>query len=108
MRVSVILEASRRKQAVCVRAGRGVVGLWVVRKVETHAGFGVRDLVAVSWADIWAARFDISLEFQHEVQPSLLNEVARATVAVWIIGNSVRPPDPDYSINSADPCSYDS
>ena len=62
VRVSVISEASRRKQAVCVRAGRGVVGLWVVRKVEIHVGFGVRDLVAESWADIWAARFDISLE----------------------------------------------
>lgn len=44
----VMSEASRRKQAVCVRAGRGVVGLWVVRKVESHMAFGVRDLVAVS------------------------------------------------------------
>lgn len=82
LRVSVISEASKRKQAVCVRAGRGVVGLWVVKKAEIHAGFGVRDLVAVSWADIWAARFDILLEFQLEVQSSLLNTVARATIAV--------------------------
>ena len=67
LRVSVISEASRRKQAVCVRAGSGVVGLCVVRKVEIHEGFGVRDLVAVSWADIWAARFDISLVFQLRV-----------------------------------------
>ena len=67
VRVSVISEASRRKQAVCVRAGRGVVGRWVVRKVEIHVGFGVRDLVAVSWADIWAAGFDIALEFQRKI-----------------------------------------
>lgn len=56
-------EASRRKLAVCVRAGRGVVGRCVVRKVESHAGFGVRDFVAVSWADIWAAGSDIAFVF---------------------------------------------
>lgn len=78
----MISEASKRKQAVCVRAGRGVVSLWVVKNVEIHVGFGVRDLVAVSWADIWAARFDMSFELQLEVQPSLLNAVARATIAV--------------------------
>lgn len=52
-------EAKRRKQAVCVSAGRGVVGRWVVRKLESQVEFGVRDFVVVSWADIWAAGSDI-------------------------------------------------
>ena len=59
MREFVMSEANRRKQAVCVRAGRGVVGRWVVRKVESHVVFGVRDFVAVSWADIWPAGSDM-------------------------------------------------
>lgn len=54
-------DAKRRKQAVCVSAGRGVVGRWVVRKLESQVVFGVRDFVAVSWADIWAAGSDIAL-----------------------------------------------
>lgn len=59
MRDFVISEASRRKQAVWVRAGMGVVGRCDVRKVESHVGFGVRDFVVVSWVEIWAAGFDI-------------------------------------------------
>lgn len=64
VRDCVMSEASRRKHAVCVRAGKGVVGRWVVRKAESHVGFGVRDFVAVSWADIWAAGSDIVLGLQ--------------------------------------------
>ena len=55
----VMSEASTRKQAVWIRAGTGVVGRWVVRKAESHVGFGVSDLVVVSWAEIWAAGLDI-------------------------------------------------
>lgn len=44
----VISEASRRKQAVWVRAGRGVVGRWVVRKEVSQVVEGVRPLVVVS------------------------------------------------------------
>lgn len=78
-------EARRRKQAVWVRAGRGVVGRWVVRKLESQVGFGVRDFVAVSWADIWAAGSDIALGFQWGACPSLLNAVPRATDDVQIV-----------------------
>lgn len=59
VREFVISEASRRKQAVWVRAGKGVVGRWVVRKAESHVGFDVRNFVVVSWAAIWAAGSDI-------------------------------------------------
>jgi hypothetical protein len=34
--------ARRRKRAVCFRAGRGVFGRMVVRKVESQAGVGWR------------------------------------------------------------------
>ena len=44
----VISEASRRKHAVWVSAGRGVVGRWVVRKELSQDGEGVRPLVVVS------------------------------------------------------------
>lgn len=78
-------EARRRKQAVWVRAGRGVVGRWVVKKLESQVGFGVRDFVAVSWADIWAAGSDIALGFQWGACPSLLNAVPRATDDIQIV-----------------------
>lgn len=32
-------------------------------KVESHLLLGVRDFVAVSWAEIWAAGSDIALGF---------------------------------------------
>ncbi len=48
VREVVMSEARRRKQAVWVRAGRGVVGRWVVRKAESHVGVGVRHFVAVN------------------------------------------------------------
>ena len=85
MREFVMSEARRRKQAVWVRAGRGVVSRWVVRKLESHVVFGVRDFVAVSWADIWAAGSDIALGFQWGVCPSPLNAVPRATGDIQII-----------------------
>ena len=44
----VISEARRRKQAVWVSAGRGVVGRWVVRKEVSQVGEGVRPLVLVN------------------------------------------------------------
>lgn len=66
MREFVMSEASRRKQAVWVRAGTGVVGRWVVRKAESHVGFGVRDFVVVSWVEIWTAGFDIVPSSQRE------------------------------------------
>ena len=44
----VMSEARRRKQAVWVSAGRGVVGRWVVRKDVSHVAEGVRPLVVVS------------------------------------------------------------
>ena len=44
----VISEARRRKQAVWVSAGRGVVGRWAVRKEVSQVGEGVRPLVVVS------------------------------------------------------------
>ena len=78
-------EARRRKQAVWVRAGRGVVGRWVVRKLESQVGFGVRDFVAVSWADIWAAGSDIALGFHWGACPSLLNAIPGATDDVQIV-----------------------
>ena len=80
MREFVMSEARRRKQAVWVRAGRGVVSRWVVRKLESHVVFGVRDFVAVSWADIWAAGSDIALGFS-----SLLNAVSRARRDIQIV-----------------------
>lgn len=52
-------EARSRKHAVCVRAGGGVVGRWVVRKAESQAGVGVRCLVVVSWVAIWEVGLDI-------------------------------------------------
>lgn len=52
-------EAKRRKHAVWVRAGRGVVGRWVVRKAETQPAVGVRNFVVVSWEMIWEDGFDI-------------------------------------------------
>jgi len=52
-------DARRRKHAVCVRAGRGVVGRWVFRKAESQVGCGVRPLVVISWAVIWVAGLDI-------------------------------------------------
>lgn len=78
-------EASRRKQAVCARAGRGVVGRCVVKKVASHAEFGVRDFVAVSWADIWAAGSDIALDSQQGGCPSLLNALLSATIDSRVI-----------------------
>ncbi len=55
----MISDARRRNEAVCVRAGRGVVGRWVARKAESQVGFGVSPLVVVSWRVIWDAGFDI-------------------------------------------------
>ena len=55
----VISEANRRKHAVWVRAGRGVVGRWVIKKAESQVGVGVRDFVIVSWDMIWEEGFDI-------------------------------------------------
>ena len=52
----VISEARRRKRAVWVRAGRGVLGRWVVRKEASQVGEGVRDLVVVNWREIWEDR----------------------------------------------------
>ncbi len=60
-REAVMSDARRRKQAVWVRAGRGVVGRCVVRNAESHVGVGVRDLVAVSCEIIWEEGFDILL-----------------------------------------------
>lgn len=60
-REAVMSEAKRRKQAVWVRAGRGVVGRWVVRKAESQVGVGVRDLADVSWEASWEGRFDMLL-----------------------------------------------
>ncbi len=48
--------------------------------------FGVRDFVAVSWADIWAAGSDIALAFQQGACPSLLNAIPSAIVDIQIIG----------------------
>ena len=45
-----------------MRAGRGVLGRWVVRKVVSQVGDGVRDLVVVSWRDIWEERFGCVIE----------------------------------------------
>ncbi len=56
----VISEASRRKLAVWIRAGKGVVGRCVVRKSDSQVSFGVRDLVEVNWVDIWEDGFDIA------------------------------------------------
>lgn len=43
--------------------------------MESHVEFGVRDFVAVTWADIWAAGSDIALGVQQEACPSLLNAI---------------------------------
>ena len=48
----MISEARRRKSAVEVSAGRGVVGFWVVRKAVSQAEFGLRDFVLLSCAAI--------------------------------------------------------
>ena len=50
--VVVMSEASKRKSAVWTRAGKGVVGRWVARKVESQVGVGKRDLVAWRWVEI--------------------------------------------------------
>ena len=55
----VMSEDRRRKLAVWMRAGRGVVARWVVRKAASEVGVGVRDLVVVNWADIWEDGLDI-------------------------------------------------
>ena len=34
---------SKRKRAVCLSAGSGVVGLWVARNAVSHAWVGVSD-----------------------------------------------------------------
>ena len=52
-------DARRRKQAVCVRAGRGVVGRWVVKKVVSQVSEGVRPLVVVSWVEMRVVGLDI-------------------------------------------------
>lgn len=52
----MISEASRRKRAVWVRAGRGVLRRWVVRNEASQVGEGVRCLVVVSWREIWEDR----------------------------------------------------
>ncbi len=49
-------EASRRKRAVCLRAARGVVGFWVVRKVRSHWGEGCRDLLCEMCVVSWGRR----------------------------------------------------
>jgi len=59
VREVVMSEARRRKHAVWVSAGRGVVGRWLVRKVESQAVLGVRDLVVVNCWLIWKEGFDI-------------------------------------------------
>lgn len=59
LRDVVMSDASRRKQAVWVRAGRGVVGRCVVRKAEIQVAVGVRDFVVVSWEMICVDGFDI-------------------------------------------------
>lgn len=46
-------EARRRKRAVCLRAGRGVVDFWVETKVVSQVGEGWRDFVVVMWVDSW-------------------------------------------------------
>lgn len=58
-RVVVMSEARSRKQAVWLRAGRSVVGRWVVRKVESQVGEGVRPFVVANWAVVWDAGLDI-------------------------------------------------
>ena len=40
-----------------MRAGRGVLGRWVVRKVVSQVGEGLRCLVVVSWREICVDRF---------------------------------------------------
>ena len=47
----VMSEARRRKEAVWVRAGRGVEGRWVERKVLSHVVCGVSDLLVVRKAE---------------------------------------------------------
>ena len=45
----------------------------------------MRDFVAVSWADIWAAGSDIALNSQQGGGPSLLNALPRATISSQVI-----------------------
>ena len=53
--VWVMSEARRRNRADCVRAGIGVVGLCVERKVVNHVWEGLRDLLVWSWLAICVA-----------------------------------------------------
>ena len=55
----VMSEARRRKHAVWVRTGRGVVGRWVVKKVVSQVGEGVRPFVEASWVEFWVVGLDI-------------------------------------------------
>lgn len=59
LRDVVMSDARRRKQAVWVRAGRGVVGRCVVKKAEIQVVVGVSDFVVVSWDMICVEGFDI-------------------------------------------------
>lgn len=59
LRDVVMSDASRRKQAVWVRAGRGVVGRCVVKKADTQVVVGVRDFVVDSCEMICVEGFDI-------------------------------------------------
>ena len=57
LRDVVMSEASSRNEAVCVSAGKGVVGRWVRIKAESQVWVGTRPF-DVSCAEIWAARVD--------------------------------------------------
>lgn len=81
----MISEAKRRKRAVWVRAGRGVLGRWVVRKVLSQVGEGVRCLVVVRWREIWEDRLDCVIA---------LLEVGRAVLwklVAWDWGSAYCP-----------------
>ena len=52
----MISEDKRRNKAVWVRAGRGVVGLWVLRKAVSHWWVGCKFLVFASCVASWVAR----------------------------------------------------
>ena len=56
-----------------------------MRKVESHVGFGVRDFVAVSWAEMRAAGSDIAREFQQEACRSLLIAISSAMIDGQIV-----------------------
>lgn len=45
----VMSDDRRRKRAVWVRAGRGVVGFWVERKAVSQLWVGCRFLVVARW-----------------------------------------------------------